>query len=632
MGAIAGMSGPGSREQLNDLIDRMLQEMEHRGPDGKSVWAAEDGSFGLGCNRADVTEPDEGRQVSANGGETAWIAFDGLIYNGLDLARELRQKGHRFSTHTDDEVVLRAYQEWGPKCAQRFNGVWAFAIWDKREKTLFCSRDRVGAKPFYYTWTDKSFAFASEIKALLAAGAVGARPDREGLRHYLTFQFCLGETTLFEGVKSLPSGHNLILRAGKAPQLSCYWDISFPVDEEHDESYFVDKLNWLLGDALRLRLRADGPVGVYLSGGLDSSAITCLTRLFLGDGVPIKTFTGAFREGGGFDETSYAKVVSKAAKTEYFETYISAKSFPTSIEKIIWHLDEPAAGPGVFPQYFVSKLAGEHVKVVLGGEGGDELFIGYARYLVAYLEECLKGAIEETAHRARYVATLETIVPSLPGLENYVPMLRNFWRDGLFDEPARRYFRLMDRFTGARNLVNSDLGLDHGRTFEEFDAIFNSHGAAAMINRIFCFDLKAGIQALLHVDDRMSAAWGLESHMPLLDHRLIELMASVPPVIKFKNGQLKYLFRRVVQNVLPPEIMARKDKMGFPVPLTQWAAGDLREFICDVLLSRRCKDRGIVSPAGIEAEINSGRTFGRSLWGALCLELWHRRFIDGPQA
>ena len=267
---------------------------------------------------------------------------------------------------------------------------------------------------------------------------------------------------------------------------------------------------------------------------------------------------------------------------------------------------------------------------MLGGQGGDEIFIGYARYLLAYLEECLKGAIENTAHRGRYVATLETIVPSLPTLEHYVPMLKSFWHEGLFEEPARRYFRLMDRFADSKAILSEDYEIDAGRTFEEFKSHFAGHGASAAINRILQFDLKTHLQALLHVEDRTSMAWGLESRVPLLDYRLIELMASVPPVIKFKNGLLKHLFRKAVSRLLPDEIVNRKDKMGFPVPLTQWLAGPLKDFAADVLLSRAAKERGLFNGAAMEKALAGSASFNRSIWGALCLELWHRQFIDRP--
>lgn len=626
MCGIAGVCGPAAAEQTR-AVAAMLQAIAHRGPDGDGTHADPAGGALLGHKRLAIIDPEGGRQPLENEDGTVWVTFNGCIYNYEDIARELRQLGHRFKTHCDTEVIVHGYEQWGAKCVERFNGMFAFAVWDAKKRTLFCARDRVGVKPFYYVWDGSRLWFASEIKALLAAGAVAARCSDDGLRQYLTFQYCLGETTLFEGVRRLEPGHTLTLVQGGEPKTARYWDIAFEVNETHDEEHYVDHIRWLLQDSVRLRLRADVPLGAHLSGGLDSSAVVSLARMMLGN-CPIKTFTGAFREGAAFDETGYAKIVAAAQRTEYMECYLGVEDFLSSIEKIIWHMDEPAAGPGVFPQYWVSKLASENVKVALGGQGGDEIFIGYARYLVAYLEECIRGAIENTAHRQQYVATLETIVPSLPSLERYVPMLKEFWREGLFDAPARRYFRLMDRFSDSQEILADGLAIDHRRTFEEFQTVFEAPGAAAKINRIMAFDLKTHLQALLQVEDRTSMAWGLESRVPLLDYRLIERMASIPPTIKFKNGQLKHLFRQAIKNLLPAEILDRKDKMGFPVPLAQWYSRGLRQFMADVLLDRRCRQRGIFDVPSLERALVADKPFSRSVWGALCLELWHRQFVD----
>ncbi len=627
MCGIAGIVGDAGPAGPEPVLRTMMQTMAHRGPDDEGLWLDPAGGCGLGHKRLAIIDPENGRQPMSNEDGSVRITFNGCIYNYQDIQRTLRERGHRFATHCDTEVIVHAYEEWGPRCVERFNGMWAFAIWDARRRELFASRDRIGVKPFYYVLRDGTLTFASEIKALIAAGAVEPRVDADGLRQYLTFQYCLDERTLFDGVRNLPPGHNLLLRPGEAPRLSCFWDLEFHIETGRDEEWFVDRLSRLLEDAVRLRLRSDVPLGTHLSGGLDSSTVAALARLLLGD-APLKTFTGAFRDGPAFDETRYARIASSAAGTDYHEIYLGAPEFADSIERIIWHMDQPAAGPGVFPQFFVSKLAARHVKVVLGGQGGDEIFIGYARYLIAYLEECLRGAIENTAHRGSYVATLETIVPSLPTLEAYVPMLKTFWSDGLFDPPARRYFALMNRFADSRAMLSGDLKFDMEQTFEEFKGVYETPGPAAMINRILRYDLKTHLQSLLQVEDRTSMAWGLESRVPLLDYRLVELMASVPPVIKFRNGRLKHLFRRAVRNLVPPEIYNRTDKMGFPVPFAQWARGELRPLIADVLLGKTCRERGLFDMQALERMIEAAGPFSRSIWGALCLELWHRLFID----
>ncbi len=627
MCGIAGIISGRADCRLADPLEAMMRLMAHRGPDGEGTWIDARAGVALGHKRLAIIDPERGRQPMTNEDETVWITFNGCIYNFEDLMRELRQSGHQFRTHCDTEVILHAYEQWGEECVSRFNGMWAFALWDSRTQTLFCSRDRIGIKPFYYAWDGETFLFGSEIKALIGSKLMPATLDQDGLRHFLTFQYCLGERTLFNGVHRLDAGCNLRVSLGGEPAVWRYWDIHFIQDHDHTEKYFVERMAWLIEDAVRLRLRSDVSLGAHLSGGLDSSTVVCMARMLLGD-LPLRTFTGAFDNGDQFDETRYAKLVADAAATEYHDCYLTPQHFVDSIEAIMWHMDEPAAGPGVFPQYWVSELASRHVKVVLGGQGGDEIFIGYARYLVAYLEECIKGAIEDTAHRNRYVATLETIVPSLPDLEQYVPMLRDFWREGLFGEPARRYFRLTDRFVDTNGFISPDLRIDEEKTFEEFQAIFNNHGAVAKINRILYFDVHAHLQSLLHVEDRTSMAHGLESRVPLLDYRLIELMASIPPVTKFKNGQLKYLFRQAISELVPTAIQKRRDKMGFPVPLNIWLKSELREFAQDVLLGRTTRQRGLFNMAVLQTALEADRPFSRALWGALCLELWHRQFLD----
>lgn len=627
MCGIAGFLTRLPSKEAESRLTQMLASIAHRGPDDEGRFIDEAKGIALGHKRLSIIDPEGGHQPLSNEDGTIWITFNGCIYNYMDLARALRQLGHTFRTQCDTEVIVHAYEEWGENCVTQFNGMWAFALWDSRKQRLFCSRDRLGIKPFYYLWDGERFLFASEIKALFASGFIRGEVDEIGLSQYLTFQFCLNDRTLFQNIKRLPAGYNLLASLGEEPGCHNYWDIDFNLDDRHDEEWYTSRLAWLLEDSMRLQLRSDVPLGAHLSGGLDSTTVVCITRMLLGD-LPLRTFTGAFREGQHFDETRYAKLVSECAHTEYFEIYLTPQNFLSSIEKIIWHMDEPAGGPGIFPQYWVSKLASEHVKVVLGGQGGDEIFIGYARYLISYLEECIKGAIENTAHRAQYVATLETIVPSLPTLELYIPMLKNFWREGLFDDPASRYFRLMDRFSDCKSLLSDDYRIHSGDTYEAFRETFNHPDAAAKINKIMHFDLKGHLAALLQVEDRTSMAHGLESRVPLLDHRLVELMASIPPTLKFRNGQLKYLFKKAIHKLIPEPILNRSDKMGFPVPLTKWLANECRDWAHSILLDRRTLDRGIWNPSGIRSILLESEAFSRSLWGVLCLELWYRSFID----
>lgn len=612
-------------------IDRhqLLEILAHRGPDGEGEWQSIDQLVWLGHRRLSIIDPEGGKQPLSNEDGTIWITFNGCIYNYLEISQVLRRKGHQFRTYSDTEVVVHAYEEYGEECLKYFVGMFAFAIWDDRKRILFCARDRLGIKPFYYGSGVGRFAFASEIKALLTKGLFEKQVNWEALQDYLLFQTVLGEDTLFRGIKKLPPGHYLIVNdLGQIVQTRQYWDLSFDMDLDHTEEYFVDRLRMLIEDAVKIRLRSDVPLGAHLSGGLDSTTIVCLATALNAMGDRLKTFTGAFREGEAFDETRYARLAADHCGAESLEVFCSAEDFTRVLPKIIYFMDEPSAGPGIFPQYLVSRLASEHVKVVLGGQGGDEIFAGYARYLVGYLEECLKGAIEETDKRASYAATLSSIIPSLPMLQQYVPMLQHFWSKGLFAPQDERYYRLMDRSADARQIYRTDLFSGSEDAMERFRGIFYGSNAASFLNRMFYFDLKVHLPALLHVEDRTSMAWGLESRVPLLDHRIAELVASIPPAIKFKGGQPKYLFRKAIKSVIPPAIFNRKDKMGFPVPLHLWFRDSVGQFTREVLLDRAATQRGIFDSANLEAAINQEKSFSRIVWGALCIELWFKTFID----
>jgi asparagine synthase (glutamine-hydrolysing) len=620
-----------SENELTARMRPMLDSISHRGPDGEGVFSDAGKHVVLGHRRLAIIDPEHGKQPMTTTDEQLTVVFNGAIYNYLELRRELIAKGHPIHSYSDTEVLLYAYREWGEACVDRFIGMFAFAIWDKPRNRLFCARDRVGIKPFYYHFDGESLVFGSEIKAILASGLVRAESSNSGLQDYLTFQFCLGDKTLFKGIQKLEPGYCMVVQLGDGKpvmNLRQYWDVSYDIDDTHDEAWFIDHLAALIEDAMRIHLRSDVPLGAHLSGGLDSSVIVCLAADLL-KGERIKTFTGAFPEGPQFDETGYAKTVAAFAGTDYKEIYIQGSELPEVLPRLMYYMDEPLAGPGVIPQYYVSKLAAQHVKVVLGGQGGDELFIGYARYLVAYLEKCLSGAIYETAHQNPYAVTLESIVPNLSLLQTYKPMLQGLWKDGLFDSPDRRYFKLIDRSEGMSHLFNPGVFEGGYSPFESFQQIFNRDGLHSMINRMTYFDLKGSLPALLHVEDRTSMAASIESRVPLLDHRIVEFMARIPPSIKFSGGRMKHLFKESVRNTVPAQIFERKDKMGFPTPLTQWTKGVARDFVRDTLLSDRVRQRGLYNFSAIEKALDNEREFGRVVWGLLCLELWHRIHIDG---
>jgi len=629
MCGIVGIVNLDATERVEESALRPMADIiSHRGPDDEGFHI--DGNIGLGHRRLSIIDLKTGHQPMCNEDETVWIVSNGEIYNYLELRQELTAKGHDFRTNSDTEVIIHLYEECGVNCVDRLNGMFAFSLWDRNLRRLFAARDRLGIKPFYYYSNERFFAFASEIKALLKDKYVPRLPDYQGISDYLLFQFCLGDKTLFQGIKKLPPGHYLVLDATSSqPNVVKYWDLDFSIAENLTEDYFSDSLLMLIEDAVRIQLRSDVPLGTHLSGGLDTSIVTCLAAKLYGS--QIKSFTGGFRAGKEYDETEYAKLVARFANTEYTEVFPEASDFAETLPTLIYYLDEPVAGPGVFPQYFVSKLASENVKVVLGGQGGDEIFGGYARYIIAYLEQCIKGAIFETQEEGKYVVSLDSISPNLPILQNYASLLQYFWSEGLFESMDRRYFRLIDRTNGDSSLFTDEFWGEINKDYSPFEAFqqsFNRPGIASYFNKMTCFDVKNLLPALLHIEDRTSMAVSLESRVPLLDHRIAELAASIPPPIKFRGGATKYILRKAVRNILPKEILDRKDKMGFPVPLSEWFHGELKDFVQSILLSEPARARRIYQTEEVEKAIRKEYKFSRQIWGLLCLELWFREFID----
>jgi asparagine synthase (glutamine-hydrolysing) len=609
--------------------ERMVRALRHRGPDGCGVHAA--GSAALGHTRLSIIDlSNAGQQPMPNEDGRYWIVFNGEIYNYVEL-REGLLAHHKFRSHTDTEVILHLYEQHGPACVERLNGMFSFAIWDTKERTLFASRDRLGIKPFYYSLTPTQFLFASEIKALVAH-PIAVESNPPAIADYLTFQFCLGDKTLFRGVNKLLPGHSLMLRPGGPPQITKYWDPDYTTDVDHTDRYFQEQLTALLDDAIRLQLRADVPIGAHLSGGLDSTTVTCLASQ-RGNGS-FHTFSGAFDDGRQFDESGYARLVAERSGTIHHEVRPTAAQFADLMPKLVFAMDEPAAGPGLFPQYLVSALARDHVKVVLGGQGGDEVFGGYTRYLILYLEACLKGGIEGTQEDDRYVVTFESILPNLRQLQGYEPLLRQFWSAGLFGDSDRRYYQLITRTGNTRELIHPEFWTavhENYDPFESFRDEFNRPGCQSLINKMTRFDLGTLLPALLQVEDRTSMSVSLESRVPLLDHRIVELAASMPPRVKFSGGRSKHIFREVAQAIVPPEISGRTDKMGFPVPLNRWYREEpVRSFVGDALASAATSHQ-FVRPGVVERAHQGGADFDRGVWGLLNLELWMQAFVDaGP--
>lgn len=607
------------------LLLKMAATIHHRGPDEDGMMI--DGPIGFFHKRLSIIDLKTGQQPMSF--DDCTMVFNGEIYNYIELRQQLIQKGHHFITTSDTEVVLHLYREYGDKFVESLNGMFAFIILDRRENRLFVAKDHFGIKPLYWYQDHQKIVFGSEIKALLAHPEVKAEVDTQNLYEYLTFQFVMGEGTMFKNIYKVQAGHHMCIDLKSWDiKVTKYWEPNFKIDKFHTEEYFVEELKRILQETISQQLRSDVPLGTYLSGGLDSSYVTIAASLLIDK--PIKSFSGAFNEGPEFNELPFAREAARVAGAELFEVFPTEQQFIDMMPKLIYHLDEPVAGPGLFPQYIVSKLASEHVKVILGGQGGDEIFGGYARYMIAYLEQAIKGAIFESNEEDEHIVSLKSILPNLPSLRQYVPMMKNFWGSGAFEPMDRRYYNLLNRMDSTEQFLMPEFlhNRNNESIFDKFSGYFNNSDTKSYFNKMTHFDMFGSLPGLLQVEDRVSMSVSIESRVPLLDRRIVDLISRMPAGMKFKGGEMKYLLKKTIRDVMPEKIINRKDKMGFPVPLHIWSKNKAKPFILDVMLSKNARERGIINTQYIEKLINSEQPFSRGLWGLLSLELWYNQFID----
>lgn len=610
-------------EGLVHHLQVMNKLQSHRGPDDEGIWTHPHFHAGFAHRRLSVIDLETGSQpMSDRYGNT--ICYNGEIYNYIELREELSD--YKFITKSDTEVILAAYSKWGTDCVNHLRGMFAFAIWDEREGQLFCARDHFGIKPFCYSVVDETLYFASEAKTLLPF-LPEIKTDSDALKDYLVFQFCLDGKTLFEGISELLPAHFMVVKNGMV-RVNRYWEVYYNLDFNHTPKYFAEKLRSLVEDSVKIHTRSDVPIGAYVSGGIDSSAVASIASKSQTNSE-FAAFTGKFSLGPLYDESSYARALAEEKGMTLHEVDITSKDFIDTIRKVIFHLDYPVAGPGSFPQYHVSKLAASHRKVALGGQGGDEIFGGYTRYLIAYFEQCIKAAIEGSMCKDKFIVTYESIIPNLVSLKNYKPLLKDFWKEGLFEELDKRYYRLVNRSPHLEKEINwNELG-DY-RPYETFKSLFNGQNVQkeSYFDLMTHFDFKTLLPALLHVEDRMSMAHGLESRVPLVDRSIVEFAATMPSNIKFKDGTLKMALLNSIRDYLPDVIVNRKDKMGFPVPLNDWLQTELKDFVFDTFNAQNAKERQYFNHKEIMNSFFTESKFGRKNWGLLSLELWHQEFHD----
>ncbi|HEX3556520.1 MAG TPA: asparagine synthase (glutamine-hydrolyzing) [Thermoanaerobaculia bacterium] len=592
--------------------------LAHRGPDDEGYY--EEGPLGLAHKRLTILDTSRrGRQpMFTEDGQLA-ITFNGEVYNFLELRSDLEARGHRFQTQTDTEVILRLYQVEGEAMLAKLNGMFAFAIWDRRARSLFIARDRLGIKPLYYTLGPDGVVFASEVKALLAVSPGRPRVDVEMLDAYMSVGYVPTERTLFAGVEKLQPGWCLRADAEGIHRRQ-YWDLK-PETEEMDEAECVRRSLDLLRDSVRLQLRSDVPLGVFLSGGVDSSAVVALMHEM---GVrDIKTFTVAYDFGPEFDETRWARQVAEKFHTEHHEVFVTPQEFRDFIPSLAWHMDEPVTESAAISLYFVSKLARQHVVVVLSGEGSDEVFGGYPIY--KYMRELERYRHLPAPLRQRLVNPL---LDRLGGkwkkyteLSN-LPLPRRYTGVSFYETPLKESLyrpEVRSRFNGSA--MPGLVGRYYEGT-EDLDPLL----------RMMVLDVKSWLpDDLLIKADKMTMATSVELRVPFLDHRVVELGGRIPPRFRVKGWETKHVLKKALEPYLPQEILYR-GKMGFPTPLARMFQGELRGYVEEVLGSDRFLDRGYFRPEavrGLVAEHAAGeRDHHRVLWQLLVLEEWHRAFID----
>ncbi len=623
MCGIAGIVDVRGRPVDGGLLRAMTGAQAHRGPDGEGFICR--GGVGLGHRRLAIIDLVTGEQPMASDDRAVWLVFNGEIYNYRELRSELEARGVGFRTSSDTEVILRAYEAYGQACVERLRGMFAFAILDERARRVFLARDRVGIKPLVYSWDGGRLLFASEIKGILEVAEVSREIDPEALGDYLTYHYVPSPRTIFRSIRKLPPGSTLTLPLdGGTPVVSRYWRLRFTPDYQVTESEWIERLQGHLADAVKSHMVSDVPIGAFLSGGMDSSTVVALMAQC--SSTPIRTFSIGFAE-ADFDELAFARQVATRYGTDHYELVVKPSALDV-LPKLAWHFDEPFADSSAIPTYYVSKITREHVTVALSGDGGDENFAGYRRYArAAELHEGLDRGPGRLARPA--LALAGRILPrEVPG-RAYAQLLGA--------SAAERYHRLVayERPDTIHRLLSDDVAASARAVGDSaaFQKLASDGSAADYVSRLQHIDMHTYLpDDILSKVDRTSMAVSLEARVPLLDHVLMEFVATIPSSFKLRNGVGKHLLKRAMSRSLPPDILGRT-KMGFGVPLGAWFSGELRDMTRDILLSPSARQRGIFRTEEVERVLgvhDSGRRdCSARLWALVCFELWMRQWA-GP--
>ncbi|MEX0900012.1 MAG: asparagine synthase (glutamine-hydrolyzing) [Gammaproteobacteria bacterium] len=622
MCGIAGILKFGSQPVERTRLNAMGESIHHRGPDDGGVEIA--GRVGLAHRRLSIIDIAGGHQPMANRARNIWIAYNGEIYNFRELRGELEALGRAFTTRSDTEVVLQAYEQWGEACVARLRGMFALAIWDQRRQQLFLARDRMGIKPLYYAVRDGELLFGSEIKALVAGG-LRPRLNRAVIPEFVANRYTAGDDTFFEGVHKLMPAHTLTWRPGQGVKVRRFWNLPGDVADAHGT--FAEnavEVRERLEESIQTHLVSDVPVGLFLSGGLDSSGLAGLMAPMVAE--PVHTFSVGFDE-QGYSELGYARAVAEAIGSTHHDVVISADRFFGALPSLIWHEDEPIAFPSSVPLNFVSRLAREHVKVVMTGEGADELFLGYNRYRVTALNERL-GRVWRAIAPAMLRGATRDAVGRLPrSLRRIVERSFLARPDGIRDLFCEN-FSVFSAPMREQLLAGGAAGADpHARALALFEA-----APGGDLSKMSYADLQTYLVELLMKQDQMSMAASIESRVPFLDHQFVEYAAALPAKYKVRGWTTKAVLREALRPVVPDAVLTRP-KMGFPVPVGRWCREQFRPLVDEYVLGGRARDRGLFDDrylTRLVAEHQTGhRDHGDRLWLLINLEIWQRLYVDG---
>jgi asparagine synthase (glutamine-hydrolysing) len=609
----------------------MCAAMVHRGPDDEGIYAA--GPVGIGMRRLSIVDLATGHQPLSNEDGTVWIVFNGEIYNHAILRDKLQALGHQYRTHSDTETIIHLYEEYGPECVQHLRGMFAFAIWDSRRQRLFIARDRLGIKPLYYRLTSQRIVFGSEIKVVLAYPGTSAGFDRTVLPEFLAFGYLSGEQTFYSGIRKLMPGHWMEVDPSGQVRIQQYWDLPATAGERaQPESYYVQTYREMLEQAVSSHLMSDVPLGVFLSGGVDSSAVAALMTKIRG--TPVETFSVGYTE-DTYSELPYARIVANHLKSIHREVLLSQRDFFDTLPHLIWHEDEPIVWPSSVPLYFVAQLAHERVKVVLTGEGADETLAGYTRYAFtlknAAWDRVYRGVVPEAVRGAirGSIADSSLINATVRRKLSHTFLARNgnSWASFYFDN----FFSAFSE-SDQTGLLSADVlkqcaaGAAYKNVLEYWE-----RSSGEMLHRLLYIDIKTYLVELLMKQYNMSMAASIESRVPFLDHVLVEFATNIPQRLQLGGFAGKRILKKAVEDLLPHSILYRP-KLGFPTPWSRWLAGPQLDVIRKLLLDPRSMGRELFQRSAVEKLFEEHRAGHRDhydrIWRLLNLELWQRVCLE----